>query len=44
VRTFSELLNATKNKGEFYTILRGGKPAAAIGPAEKATGARTLKE
>ena len=44
VRTFSELLNAIKYKGEFYTILRGGKPAATIGPAEKATGKRSLKE
>ena len=44
VRTFSELLNAIKYKGEFYTILRGGKPAATIGPAEKAIGERTLKE
>jgi len=44
VRTFSELLNAIKYKGEFYTILRGGKPAATIGPAEKSTGERTLKE
>ncbi len=44
VRTFSELLNAIKYKGEFYTILRGGKPAATIGPTEKSTGERTLKE
>ena len=44
VRTFSELLNAIKYKGEFYTIIRGGKPAATIGPAEKATSMRTLKE
>jgi antitoxin (DNA-binding transcriptional repressor) of toxin-antitoxin stability system len=44
VRTFSELLNAIKYKGESYTILRGGKPAATIGPAEKSTDARTLKE
>jgi len=44
VRTFSELLNAIKYKGELYTIMRAGKPAATIGPAEKATTARTLKE
>jgi antitoxin (DNA-binding transcriptional repressor) of toxin-antitoxin stability system len=44
VRTFSELLNAIKYKGEFYTILRGGKPAATIGPAGKSAGGRTLKE
>ena len=44
VRTFSELLNAIKYKGESYTIIRGGKPAATIGPAEKSTGGRTLRE
>jgi antitoxin (DNA-binding transcriptional repressor) of toxin-antitoxin stability system len=44
VRTFSELLNAIKYKGESYTILRGGKPVATIGPAEKLTGERTLRE
>ena len=44
VRTFSELLNAIKYKGESYTILRGGKPAATIGPAEKSTGELTLRE
>ena len=44
VRTFSELLNAIKYKGESYTILRGGKPAATIGPAEKPASERTLAE
>ncbi|HNV55997.1 MAG TPA: antitoxin [Smithellaceae bacterium] len=44
VRTFSELLNAIKYKGEFYTIIRGGKPAATIGPVEAVTSMRTLKE
>jgi antitoxin (DNA-binding transcriptional repressor) of toxin-antitoxin stability system len=44
VRTFSELLNAIKYKGESYTIMRGGKPAAMIGPAEKPTSERTLAE
>lgn len=44
VRTFSELLNAIKYKGEFYTIIRGGKPAATIGPAETVASMRTLKE
>lgn len=44
VRTFSELLNAIKYKGEFYTIIRGGKPAATIGPVETITSMRTLKE
>jgi len=44
VRTFSELLNAIKYKGESFTILRGGKPAATIGPADKTINVRTLKE
>ena len=44
VRTFSDLPNAIKYKGESFTILRGGKPAATIGPAEKSFGGRTLKE
>lgn len=44
VRTFSELLNAIKYKGESYTIMRGGKPAATIGPAEKPTSEKTLAE
>ncbi|HOC59549.1 MAG TPA: antitoxin [Smithellaceae bacterium] len=44
VRTFSELLNAIKYRGELYTIIRGGKPAATIGPVETVTSMRTLKE
>lgn len=32
VRHFSELLNNIKYRGDRYTILRGGKPAAAIVP------------
>lgn len=44
VRTFSELLNAIKYKGESYTILRGGKPSVTIGPAERSMGDRTLRE
>jgi prevent-host-death family protein len=34
VRTFSEILNSVKYKGDRYTIVRGGKPAAAIVPVE----------
>jgi antitoxin (DNA-binding transcriptional repressor) of toxin-antitoxin stability system len=34
VRGFSELLNNIKFKGHHYTILRGGKPVALIGPAK----------
>lgn len=33
VRNFSELLNSIRYRGEQYTILKGGKPAATIGPA-----------
>lgn len=33
VRNFSELLNNIRYRGECYTILKGGKPAAMIGPA-----------
>jgi prevent-host-death family protein len=43
-RTFSEIINSVKYKGESYTILRGGKPAAAIVPVESATHGRTIKE
>ncbi len=44
VRRFSELLNSIKYKGERYTILRGGKAAASIGPAEPSGRARTLAD
>jgi antitoxin (DNA-binding transcriptional repressor) of toxin-antitoxin stability system len=44
VRTFSEVLNAIKYKGESFTILRGGKPVAMIGPADHPVDVRTLKE
>ncbi len=43
-RTFSELINSVKYKGDSYTIIRGGKPAAAIVPVEEAAPRRTLKE
>ena len=33
VRNFSELLNSIRYRGEQYTIMKGGKPAATIGPA-----------
>ncbi len=33
-RQFSELLNAIKYTGEEYTIIRGGKPVAHLGPAQ----------
>ena len=43
-RAFSEIINSVKYKGESYTIIRGGKPAAAIVPVKTAIPGRTLKE
>ena len=43
-RAFSEIINSVKYKGESYTILRGGKPAASIVPVATSTHGRTLKE
>lgn len=34
VRNFSELLNNIKYRGDRYTVIRGGKPAAALVPVE----------
>ncbi len=34
VRKFSEILNSIKYKGEYYTVIRGGKPVASIRPVE----------
>ena len=34
VRHFSELLNSIKYRGDQFTIIRGGKPAAALVPVE----------
>jgi antitoxin (DNA-binding transcriptional repressor) of toxin-antitoxin stability system len=44
VRGFSELLNGIRYRGDRYTIMRGGKPVATIGPVEGDTVARTLGE
>ncbi len=41
-RQFSELLNAIKYTGEHYTILRGGKPIAHLGPAQFPVGGKRL--
>jgi len=41
---FSEIINSVKYKGEGYTIIRGGKPVAAIVPTKIATTGRTLKD
>ncbi|MBK9964024.1 MAG: hypothetical protein IPP07_03615 [Holophagales bacterium] len=43
-RGFSELLNGIRYRGERYTILRGGKPVATMGPVEGAAVAKTLGE
>jgi prevent-host-death family protein len=43
-RAFSEIINSVKYKGESYTIIRGGKPAAVIVPVKAATPGRILKE
>ena len=42
VRAFSEILNSVRYQGECYTILRGGKPAAALVPIETARVHKTL--
>jgi len=42
VRTFSEILNSVKYRHESYTILRGGKPAAALVPIDAAPFQKTL--
>jgi len=41
-RQFSELLNTIKYTGEHYTILRGGKPIASLGPAQVSVGNKRL--
>jgi prevent-host-death family protein len=43
-RAFSEIINSVKYRGETYTIIRGGKPAAAIVPVKEAILGRTLRE
>ncbi|PKL52309.1 MAG: type II toxin-antitoxin system prevent-host-death family antitoxin [Nitrospira bacterium HGW-Nitrospira-1] len=44
VRKFSELLNAVRYQHDSFTIIRGGKPAAAIVPVESVTSGKSLKE
>jgi prevent-host-death family protein len=44
VRDFSEILNSVKYRGESYTIVRGGKPAAALVPVETGVRPKTLKD
>jgi antitoxin (DNA-binding transcriptional repressor) of toxin-antitoxin stability system len=44
VRNFSELLDSIRYRGERYTILKGGKPAATIGPAAGSVKERKLSD
>jgi len=42
VRHFSELLNNIKYRGDRYVIIRGGKPAAALVPADEVSSPRRM--
>ena len=42
VRNFSELLNNIKYRGDRYTVIRGGKPAASLVPVEAPRSGATL--
>jgi len=44
VRNFSELLNNIKYRGDRYTVIRGGKPAASLVPVEPTRIAVTLAD
>ncbi len=44
VRNFSELLNNIKYRGDRYTVIRGGKPAASLVPVEPARSGATLAD
>jgi antitoxin (DNA-binding transcriptional repressor) of toxin-antitoxin stability system len=44
VRNFSELLNNIKYRGDRYTVIRGGKPAASLVPVEAARSSATLAD
>lgn len=44
VRNFSELLNNIKYRGDRYTVVRGGKPAASLIPVEQNRPAATLAD
>ena len=43
-RTFSEIINSVKYKGASYTIIRGGKPVAALVPVESVPAPKTLTD
>jgi len=44
VREFSEILNSVKYRGSRFTVLRGGKPTAAIVPVESTAPGKTFRE
>jgi len=44
VRNFSELLNNIKYRGDRYTVIRGGKPAASLVPVEPIRSGITLAD
>lgn len=44
VRNFSELLNNIKYRGDRYTVIRGGKPAASLVPVEAVGSGATLAD
>jgi antitoxin (DNA-binding transcriptional repressor) of toxin-antitoxin stability system len=44
VRNFSELLNNIKYRGDRYTVIRGGKPAASLVPVEPTRAGATLAD
>jgi len=44
VRNFSELLNNIKYRGDRYTVIRGGKPAASLVPVEPVREGATLAD
>ncbi len=43
-REFSEILNSVKYKRDSFTVMRGGKPTAAIVPVEATVSLRTLSD
>ncbi len=44
VRNFSELLNNIRYRGDRYTVIRGGKPAASLVPVEPLRSDSTLAD
>jgi antitoxin (DNA-binding transcriptional repressor) of toxin-antitoxin stability system len=44
VRTFSEILSHVHYRGDYYTVVRGGKPVASISPVTQPLRAKNLGE